>query len=124
MKPKILVTSLSRRSFDNSGHVVPSLANVVAATKATAKATNCQYVDLNEASTKYLNSIGATNAAKYNLTPKDYTHLDKAGMIVFGNMMGLLLRTSIADSSQIAPYSHPRSDVVAAIGASKFIYPS
>ncbi|KAF4176776.1 hypothetical protein CNMCM7927_003874 [Aspergillus lentulus] len=113
----ILVTSLSRRSFDDSGHVAPSLANVVAATKAAAKAIDCEYVDLNGASTKYLNSIGAKNAAKYNLTPKDYTHLDKAGMIIFGNMMALLLRTSIADSSQIAPNIHPWSDVVTAIEA-------
>ncbi|GFF54126.1 hypothetical protein IFM58399_09747 [Aspergillus lentulus] len=120
----ILVTSLSRRSFDDSGHVVPSLANVVAATKAAAKATGCEYVDLNGASTKYLNSIGAKNAAKYNLTPKDYTHLDKAGMIIFGNLMALLLRTSIADSFQIAPNIHPRSDVVTAIEAGKFKYPS
>jgi lysophospholipase L1-like esterase len=118
------VTSLSRRSFDSSGHVIPSLANVVAATKAAAKATKCEYVDLNKASTDYLNSIGAKNAATYNLSPKDYTHLDNAGMILFGNMMASLLRTSIADSSRIAPYIHPRSDVVAAIEADKYIYPS
>ncbi|KAF7182706.1 hypothetical protein CNMCM7691_002367 [Aspergillus felis] len=120
----ILVTSLSRRSFDSSGHVIPSLANVVAATKAAAKATNCEYVDLNKASTDYLNSIGAEKAATYNLSPTDYTHLNNHGMILFGNMMGWLLQTTIADSSKIAPYIHPRSDVVAAIEAGNYIYPS
>ncbi|GIJ91250.1 hypothetical protein Asppvi_010215 [Aspergillus pseudoviridinutans] len=101
-----------------------SLANVVAATKAAAKATNSEYVDLNKASTDYLNSIGAEKAATYNLSPTDHTHLNNHGMILFGNMMGWLLQTTIADSSKIAPYIHPRSDVVAAIEAGKYIYPS
>lgn len=103
--------------------MVPSLANVVAATIAAAKSTNCEYVDLNKASTDYLNKIGSKNAATYNLSPKDYTHLNNAGMILFGNMMGWLLQTTIADSSQIARFIHPRSDVVAAIESGKYIFP-
>lgn len=121
--PKILVTSLSRRTFDSSGHVVPSLANVVAATIAAAKSSNSEYVDLNKASTNYLNKIGAKDAATYNLSPKDYTHLDNAGMILFGNMMGWLLQTTIANRSLIAPFIHPRSDVVAAIESGKYVFP-
>jgi hypothetical protein len=37
--------------------------------------------------------------------------------------MGWLLQTTIADRSQIAPYIHTRSDVVAAIEAGKYIFP-
>jgi hypothetical protein len=103
--------------------VIPSLANVVAATIAAAKSTSCEYVDLNKESTSYLNSNGAKDAATFNLSPKDYTHLNKAGTILFGNMMGWLLENTIADHSQIAPYIHPRTDVVAAIEAGKYIFP-
>jgi lysophospholipase L1-like esterase len=95
----------------------------VAATIAAAKSTNCEYVDLNKASTRYLNKIGAKDAATYNLSPKDYTHLNSAGMILFGSMMSWLLQTTIADSALIAPFIHPRSDVVAAIESGKYIFP-
>lgn len=103
--------------------MVPSLENVVVATIAAAKSTNCEYVDLNKASTDYLNKIGAKDAATYNLSPKDYTHLNNAGMTLFGNMMGWLLRTTIADSSLITPFIHPRGDVIAAIETGKYIFP-
>lgn len=52
-----------------------------------------KYLDLNEASTDYVNAIGQDNADYYNLSDGDRTHLNTAGEKVFGRMVvDLLLR--------------------------------
>ncbi|KAJ9644150.1 hypothetical protein H2199_004018 [Coniosporium tulheliwenetii] len=90
----ILVTSLSRRRFDNAtGLVTENLADVTAAAKDAAK----KIIDLNAASTKYLNAIGAANAATYNLAPADFTHLNNEGSVVFGNLVALLISEQLPE---------------------------
>jgi lysophospholipase L1-like esterase len=57
-----------------------------------AKAENVKFLDLNTASTTYLNAIGPQNAARYNREADDITHLNSAGQAVFGRMtLDLLL---------------------------------
>lgn len=49
-------------------------------------------MNLNNASTTYVNAIGEENAAYYNLDGDDGTHLNTAGEAVFGRMtLDLLL---------------------------------
>ncbi|KAF4630277.1 hypothetical protein G7Y89_g7868 [Cudoniella acicularis] len=84
----ILVTSISRRNFNSSSLVIEDLAPQRAATIAVATSMNVSYIDLNEASTKYLDSIGSADAATYNRIPTDFTHLNPAGSVLFGAMNG------------------------------------
>lgn len=94
----ILVTSLSRRRFNNAtGLVTENLADVTAAAKDAAKKSSAKIIDLNAASTKYLNAIGAANAATYNLAPADFTHLNNEGSVVFGNLVALLISEQLPE---------------------------
>ncbi|RAQ42947.1 GDSL-like lipase/acylhydrolase [Aspergillus flavus] len=87
----IFITSLTRRNFDGD-EVKQDLKDWRDATITAAQAVGIQYLDLNTASTNYVNAIGEENAIKYNLTPDDRTHLNVAGEAVFGRMtLDLLL---------------------------------
>ncbi|KAJ5666615.1 hypothetical protein N7462_011024 [Penicillium macrosclerotiorum] len=91
----ILVTPLSRRNYDNStGHpvIIQDLANQTAATITAARRTGASFIDLNRASTRYLNAIGPTNASTYNLNEDDHTHLNNYGSIVFGGIVAELIQ--------------------------------
>jgi lysophospholipase L1-like esterase len=92
----ILVTPLARRKFDNSTGVptvVRSLEEQRIGTIKAARKTGASYIDLNKASTQYLNSIGPFNAHTYNLKADDSTHLNVAGSQVFGGMVaGLIIK--------------------------------
>lgn len=88
---KILITSLTRRNFED-GEVVQDLADWAATTIEAAEEVGIQYLDLNKASTEYVNAIGEEDAAYYNLGGDDATHLSPAGEAVFGRMtLDLLL---------------------------------
>ncbi|KOC15810.1 hypothetical protein AFLA70_36g004960 [Aspergillus flavus AF70] len=88
----IFITSLTRRNFDGD-EVKQDLKDWRDATITAAQAVGIQYLDLNTASTNYVNAIGEENAIKYNLTPDDRTHLNAAGEAVFGRMtLDLLLQ--------------------------------
>lgn len=88
---QILITSLTRRTFED-GKVVENLSEWAAATIDAAGATGVQYLDLNEASTDYVNAIGEENGTKYDLSEGDSTHLNPSGEKVFGRMtLDLLL---------------------------------
>ncbi|RMZ48534.1 hypothetical protein AFCA_008437 [Aspergillus flavus] len=88
----IFITSLTRRNFDGD-EVKQDLKDWRDATITAAQAVGIQYLDLNTASTNYVNAIGEENAIKYNLTPDDRTHLNPAGEAVFGRMtLDLLLQ--------------------------------
>ncbi|OMP83573.1 Rhamnogalacturonan acetylesterase rhgT [Diplodia seriata] len=88
----ILVTPLSRRQYSSSNSsITENLAAQRAATLAAADATAALSIDLNRASTDYLNAIGEDDAATYNLDADDKTHLNAAGSVVFGNMVSWLM---------------------------------
>lgn len=90
-RPQILITSLTRRSFEG-GAVIENLADWAAATIDAAGATGVKYLDLNEASTDYVNAIGADKGSQYDLSKGDSTHLNPSGEKVFGRMtLDLLL---------------------------------
>ncbi|OSS46516.1 hypothetical protein B5807_08563 [Epicoccum nigrum] len=117
----ILVTSLSRRRFsNNTGKVTENLADVTAAAKEAASKSKAEIIDLNAASTRYLNSIGADNAATYNLNPTDFTHLNGEGSVVFGNLVATLIDEEI---SKLKKYVVPVKDIAAALEDGKYIFP-
>ncbi|KAL4892237.1 SGNH hydrolase-type esterase domain-containing protein [Aspergillus ambiguus] len=90
----ILVTPLSRRNYDNSSGtptIIENLADQRAATIDAAETAGVAYIDLNRASTDYLNSIGPQNAYTYNLNADDQTHLNVQGSRVFGGMVAELI---------------------------------
>ncbi|KAI9170738.1 LOW QUALITY PROTEIN: Histidine--tRNA ligase [Paramyrothecium foliicola] len=85
----ILITSLTRRGFSNN-KVVENLANERQLTIEAANEVGAKYLDLNRASTDYVNAIGE-QSWNYNLEPDDRTHLNDAGRKVFGRMVADLM---------------------------------
>lgn len=94
----ILVTPLSRRNYaDSTGTpgIIEDLTDWRDATIAAAKNTQSYWIDLNMASTLYLDSIGPAAAYSYNLKPDDHTHLNAEGSRVFGGMVAMLIFTDL-----------------------------
>lgn len=99
----ILVTPLSRRKYDNSTNppqIILDLADQREATLQAASTSGVASIDLNKASTDYLNSIGQTDAWKYNLNPDDATHLNYEGSEVFGGLVATLIEGVFPSLSQ------------------------
>lgn len=118
----IIVTSLSRRRFSTStGKVNENLADVTAAAKEAAKRTGAKLLDLNAASTAYLNAIGAEKAATYNLQPDDFTHLNKEGSVVFGNLVAMLMEKEIPELKE---YVVPIEKIEKALQNGEYIFPT
>ena len=117
-----MITSLTRRTF-SGGEVVQNLAEFSAATISAAaqsldmilsdSAVGAQYLDLNRASTDYVNAIGEDNAQYYNLASDDRTHLNAAGEIVFGRMTLDLLLEARADLAEYFSSNQALSDKIA-----------
>jgi hypothetical protein len=88
----ILVTSLTRRSFAGTPpRVVENLANERNATITVAESLGVRWIDLNRASTDYVNAIGPNASWAYNYLPDDRTHLNEWGSVVFGRLVSDLL---------------------------------
>lgn len=62
----------------------------------------------------------------YNLIPTDNTHLNKAGSLVFGNMVSGLIDEAMKTEHGhgIEVYTHPNETIWEAIEAGRFILPS
>jgi len=119
----ILITSLSRRSYNSSGFIIEDLAPQVAATISVGSKTSATVLHLNEESTKYLNAIGEENAWEYNRVTGDYTHLNVAGQTVFGNMVGWLLEGSNL-GTKVEGFLELNETIVKDIEDGVFILPS
>jgi lysophospholipase L1-like esterase len=116
----ILVTSLSRRRFSTStGKINENLKDVVAATKEAAKKTGASIIDLNAASTQYLNAVGADNAATYNLKATDFTHLNSQGSVVFGNMVAMLIDEAVPELKE---YVVPVGEIADALEKGEYYF--
>lgn len=118
----ILVTSLSRRKYDSSGLIKPDLADVVDATLSVAHTNDFPFIDLNKASTTYLNEIGEPDARLYDRVAGDATHLNAAGDMIFGNMVSWLLSSSKV-AMQVEGSTSPNLTIVEAFESGKFILP-
>lgn len=90
----ILVTPLSRRNYENTTgglKIIQDLSNQTSATIRAAHRSGAAFIDLNRASTAYLNAIGPDSAYTYNLNVDDHTHLNIEGSIVFGGIVAELI---------------------------------
>jgi lysophospholipase L1-like esterase len=56
-----------------------------------------RFIDLNRASTDYVNAIGANASWAYNYLPDDRTHLNDWGSVVFGRLVSDLLVAKYKD---------------------------
>jgi lysophospholipase L1-like esterase len=92
----ILVTPLTRRVF-SGGAVVENLSNERTATIDVADGLGVGFIDLNQASTDYVNAIGGSAADAYNLAQGDRTHVNAWGGVVFGRMVSDLLVEKFED---------------------------
>ncbi|KAJ5758496.1 SGNH hydrolase [Penicillium odoratum] len=121
----ILVTPLSRRTFNSTtGLVIEDLATQRNITIAVAESIGVDYIDLNKASTQYLDAIGATDSATYNRVTTDYTHLNPTGSVLFGNMVSWLLLTTTSRGANLQDYTIPSPQIVHAIKTGAYIYPT
>jgi len=93
----ILLSPLTRRTFNTTtNRVIENLSNETAITLDVAEANDLHVIDLNKASTAYVNAIGQKGADMYNwgengTTGNDRTHLNPWGEVVFARMVSDLL---------------------------------
>ncbi|KAJ5260589.1 SGNH hydrolase [Penicillium angulare] len=120
----IFVTPLSGRTFNSTtGLVIEDLATQRNITIAVAESIRIDCIDLNKASTQYLDAIGATDSATYNRVTIDYTHLSPTGSVLFGNMVSWLLLTSTSLGADLQDYTIPSPQIVVAIKNGTYVYP-
>ena len=118
------MTPLSRRNYNTAvspPKIIENLANETAHTITAAKIVNTSYIDLNRASTDYLNAIGPTDAYTYNLNPTDYTHLNDQGSIVFGGIVANLMLGAVP---ALKPYLSVNPALTKAVASGTYYFPS
>ncbi|PBP16354.1 putative gdsl-like lipase acylhydrolase protein [Diplocarpon rosae] len=116
----VLTTSLTRRAF-SLGKVIENLAQQANATIYVAKSLGVPYIDLNRASTDYINKIGATLADTYNLTPDDRTHLNPYGELLFGTLVSVLIGRTL---DQGRWWTKPNVTIARALSNGTYILPT
>jgi pectinesterase len=101
----ILVTSLTRRMFDDTGKLKPSLVPYAEAMKKVAAAKNVPLIDLHDRSVELCNKLGPVETAKFNPVGKDgkqdTTHLKGEARVVFARLVVEELRQTVPE---LAPY--------------------
>jgi pectinesterase len=75
----ILVSSVSRRTFDPSGKVDSSLTPWAEAAKEVAEETGIGFIDLHRRSIELYTRIGQVAAMEFNPRDEDVTHFNKKG---------------------------------------------
>jgi len=114
----VLVTSLTRRSFNANGTVADQLGPWANETALIAKQQNTHLLDLHKASITYVEKIGPDAAHRLNRLPDDNTHLNVNGTIVFGRMVADLMKASFPRELPIIP--NPRLSFHIAHGIPSF----
>ncbi|KAL4925339.1 uncharacterized protein BDV17DRAFT_294563 [Aspergillus undulatus] len=88
----IIIPPLSCRNFDShSDTIKEDFVKWHEKALAAAKDTGADYLNLITASTDYINVIGVDNAATYDLSEGDGTHINEKAGIVFSRMVADLL---------------------------------
>lgn len=97
----ILVSSLTRRKFDNNGLIQTSLTPWAEATMAVAKETQVSFIDLHSRSVKYHNKIGYDASMKFNAYRNDTTHINQRGAEVITD---LIIKALEKNEKELAGY--------------------
>jgi pectinesterase len=110
----ILVTSLTRRMFDENGKLKPNLLPYVEAMKKVAAEINVPLIDLHASSVALCEKLGPEEVAKFNPTVKDKpdtTHLKGDARVVFAKLVVDELKIKVPE---LAPHllAEPNPDAV------------
>ncbi|KAF8917423.1 SGNH hydrolase [Mucidula mucida] len=90
----ILVTSLTRRSFNDDGTIADTLQPWADEAILVAQEQGTHLLDLHAASIAYCEAIGEAASHRLNRLEDDNTHLNVNGTIVFGRMVADLMEAS------------------------------
>ncbi len=83
----ILVSSVTRRRFDENGKIQSSLTPWAVAAKEVAAETKVPFIDLHTASIDYHNKIGPQESMTFNPEPDDLTHFNPKGAEAMANLI-------------------------------------
>ena len=75
----IIVSSVTRRTFDKNNKIASSLTPFAEAAKAVAKEMSVPFIDLHTLSVEHHNAIGPEASMTYNPKADDMTHFNKKG---------------------------------------------
>lgn len=75
----IVISSLTRRRFDESGHIASTLTPWAKAAGEVAAEMHVPFIDLHTASIAFHNKIGPEASYAFNPKPDDISHLNKQG---------------------------------------------
>lgn len=96
----IVLSSVSRRNFDQNGNLLPRIVNgdrslplFARSARAVAKELNVPFVDLNSISMEHHNKIGPEASATYNFEETDTTHFNKKGANAIASLIADELKT-------------------------------
>ncbi|APZ96569.1 Rhamnogalacturonan acetylesterase RhgT [Fuerstiella marisgermanici] len=86
----VLITSLTRRRWDENGKITPTLSEYAAATIVVAKEKNVPLLDLHRLSIQQCNAIGPEDFQEFESKTDDgfdHTHLNDAGGLLVGKLV-------------------------------------
>jgi len=107
----VLVTSLTRRTFNSDGTISDALGPWAAQTILISQQQGTHLLDLHAASIKYVEAIGPDAAHRLNRLPDDNTHLNVNGTTVFGRMVADLFSASYPGALPIIANAKLSSDI-------------
>lgn len=95
----ILVSSVTRRRFDENGKITSTLAPWADAAKAVAEEMKVPFIDLHSASVAYHNKIGPEASMAFNPKKGDITHFNEKGAEA---IVGLIAEELKKDCTELA----------------------
>jgi pectinesterase len=83
----VIVSSLTRRNFDEAGELQPTLGPWAEGARAVAKELKVPFVNLYTRSIEYHQRVGRWQSARFDLEPGDHTHLNDLGASVVSGLI-------------------------------------
>ncbi len=83
----VIVSSMTRRNFDEAGRIRTTLGPWAASAQAIASEHRVDFIDLHSASIAYHNRVGEIRGMKLDYSPGDRTHLSSLGASVITGLI-------------------------------------
>ena len=128
----IIVSSVTRRSFDENGRIVSNLVrnekysykatltDYAKAAEALAKELNLPFIDLHRVSIAHHNKIGRVESMTYNFTEGDKTHFNKKGAEAITDLIIKELKPAVPELADFLKSGEPVDRSVAELVESKY----
>ena len=97
----VIISSVTRRRFDESGKINSTLTPWAEAAKAVAEEMKVPFINLHAASMDYHNLIGPETSMTFNPKEGDATHFNRKGADAITDLILRELKTAVSD---LAPY--------------------